>query len=232
MGDPIGKAILRFSKNQSNKNIVVQCDICEDDVIPVPYLLRTFEEMPDLEKFALLQAEGRVLDVGSGAGCHALYLKEKGFDVVALEQSEGACEYLREREIETAHTDIMSYSGEKFDTIFLLMNGLGLARSLDELPVFLNHLKSLLTDKGKILCDSSDISYLYENEDGSIWIDLNSNYYGEVKYNMSFENEETGWFDWLFVDQDNLTRVAENCGLKIEILFQGDNNHYLAELKL
>ena len=232
MGDPIGTSILEFSTQKNEPNITIQCDICEDDIIPVNYLFRDFEEMPDVEKMALSLAEGKILDVGAGAGCHTNYLIKHGFDVTALERSEGAGQYLRSMGIPTITSDILSYNGDKFDTILLLMNGVGLAKSLDQLPIFLNHLKSLLKAEGRILCDSSDISYLFENDDGSVWIDLNSKYYGEVKYNMIYKEEESGWFNWLFVDQNNLSEIAKNCGLKIDILLEGKNNHYLAELKL
>lgn len=232
MGDPLGLSIEEFSRQKNKPYITVQCDICEDDVIPVKYLFRTFEEMPDIEKMALQLVEGKILDIGAGAGCHALYLKDNGFDVTAIEKSLKASEYLHTKGVKTICTDIMSYSDEKFDTILLLMNGLGLAGSMDQLPHFLRHLKNLLKDGGKILCDSSDISYLFENEDGSIWIDLNSTYYGEVKYNMVYEGEESGWFDWLFIDQSKLIEIATDCGLKVDIILEGDNNHYLAEIKL
>lgn len=232
MGDPIGRSILKYASKKNNDNITVQCDICEDDTIPVDYFFRTFDQMPELEKIALKHAEGKVLDVGAAAGCHATYLKNNNHDVVALDISEGACDHLKDHGIETVCSDIMEFHEGSFDTILLLMNGIGLAKNLDRIAPFLNHLKSLLAPGGKILCDSSDISYLYRDEDGSVWMDLNSNYYGEIKYNMVYEDEETGWFDWLFIDRENLENAAVSCGFEFNVLFEGENDHYLAELKL
>jgi SAM-dependent methyltransferase len=230
-GDPIGKSILDFAATKVEKDIVVQCDISEDDVIPVSYLFRSYEQMPNLEKFALSQVDGKVLDVGAGAGCHTKHLIQEGFKVKAIEISKGACEHLRAQGLDVINTDILSHNKETYDTILLLMNGIGLAGSVEELPIFLNHLKTLLNPGGKILCDSSDISYMYENEDGSIWIDLNSNYYGEIRYNMVYEHEESGWFDWLFCDPLRLKSATEQAGLNFELIFDGENKHYLAELK-
>jgi hypothetical protein len=231
-GDPIGLAISEFVSQKNNTDIIVHCDITEDDVIPVSYLFRKFNDMPPIEQHALSQTKGKTLDVGAGAGCHSKYLLDKGIDITAIEQSVGACNYLKSQGINTVHADIMTYSDNSFDTILVLMNGLGIAETVEHLPIFLNHLKSLLNKDGKIICDSSDISYMYQNEDGSLWMDLNSNYYGELRYKMDYKDQSTDWFDWLFIDQEKLAETAKICGLKTEVIFEGENNHYLAELKI
>lgn len=229
--DPIGYAIQDFDQQKAADHIVVQSDLCEDDVLPIPYLFREFDDMPEIEQFALSQCEGRVLDIGAGAGCHSMYLKEKGYDVLAIDRSQGACAYLTDYGITAVHKDFMEYSGEQFDTILLLMNGIGLAGSLDRLPTVLKHLKSLLKTDGKIYCDSTDIHYMYSNDDGSVWMDLNAQYYGEMNFNMVYKDVESGWFPWLYVDQEKLTQCAKKAGFRTEILIESTNNHYLAELK-
>ena len=57
------------------------------------------------------------------------------------------------------------FCDRKFDSILLLMNGLGLAGSLQKLPDFLLHLSKYLLSGGSIIADSSDINYLFEEED-------------------------------------------------------------------
>lgn len=49
-GDPVGKAILDYSKSRKPADIIVHSDLCEDDIIPVEVLFRSYKEMPDLEK--------------------------------------------------------------------------------------------------------------------------------------------------------------------------------------
>ena len=229
--DPIGQAILDFVESKSSTNIIVESDLCDDDVIATNYLFRTYEEMPEIERVALSKASGKVLDIGACAGCHSNYLKSKNIDVTALDKSEGACSFLNSVNIKTVFSDILSYNENKFETILLLMNGLGLAENLAKLPNFLSHLKSLLKPNGKIICDSSDIKYLYEDDEGAIWIDLNSSYYGEMKFNMKYKDSESGWFDWLYVDQETLSETCNSIGLECKIIFEGENHHYLAELK-
>lgn len=230
--DPIGLAIHDFQKDDFDPDIIVKSDLCEDDVLPVSYLFRTFEQMPDIEKFALSLCDGKVLDIGAGAGCHAKHLKDQGIEVVALERSAGAHEYLISTGISSKKINFMDFKEEKFDTILLLMNGIGLAGSLENLPSVLGHLKTLLKPHGKILCDSTDIEYMYTNEDGSKWLDLNSAYKGEMQFNMMYKTSESGWFPWLYIDQLKFTEFATEAGFEIEILLEGENNHYLAELKI
>jgi SAM-dependent methyltransferase len=231
-GDPIGCAIHEYIQDQRELDIIVESDLCEDDVLPIPYLFRTINEMPDIEKFALAQCEGNILDIGAGAGCHSLFLKSEGFNVTAIDQSVGASSYLNSKGIKCHQIDFNSYQGDRFKTILLLMNGIGLAGTLDNLPHVLNHLKKLILPQGKILCDSTDILYMFTQDDGSLLVDLNANYYGEMNFNMHYKNIESGWFPWLYIDPNKLIEIASEVGFEAEIILEGENNHYLAELKI
>jgi hypothetical protein len=229
--DPFGKAILEYSKFKKPADIIVSSDICDDDIIPVEVLFRTFEEMPELEKMALNECTGKILDVGAGAGAHLKHLKTKGFDVLGIDTSFGAIEYLRSEKIPAKQIDFFDFNGEKFDTILMLMNGIGIAGTLKNLENTLFHAKELLNQGGSIICDSSDIKYLYEDEDGALWMDLNSEYYGNFKFQMKYKKEVGPWFEWLYVDFDNLFQVAKKVGLKCVRLMEKDN-HFLAKLSL
>jgi hypothetical protein len=228
-GDPIGKAILDYAKNRKPEDIIVSSEICEDDIIPVEVLFRKFEEMPELEKVALQRAKGKVLEVGAGAGVHAMEMMDNGLEVYAIDHSAGAVSHMKEKGIQAEKIDFFDFKGKKFDTITMLMNGIGIAGTLANLEQTLLHCKSLLNEGGKILCDSSDIKYLYEDEDGALWVDLNSEYYGNFRFQMKFKGEIGPWFDWLYVDFDNLFQVAKKCGMKASRVFEKDDN-YLAEI--
>lgn len=229
--DPIGQAILDFAQSGKSQQIVVASDLCEDDVIDSAYLFRTWKELPQIEKIAINRCEGSILDIGAGAGSHSKILKEKGFAVTALEPSSGAIQHMNAVGITTIQDTIQNHKDQSYDTLLLLMNGLGLAGKLENLESFLVHLKTLLNPGGKILCDSTDILYLYEDEDGSLWVDLNAEYYGNFKFQMSYNDHQTDWFDWLYVDFDRLQNAAEKVGFSVELLYDQDN-HYLVELKL
>ena len=228
-GDPIGVAILEYHKNNHPADIIVTSDICEDDVIPLEILFRSFDEMPELEKVALSKAKGKILDVGAGAGFHALHLQNKGKDVHTIDISKGAVEFMTKQGLKTRQIDLYDLKDEKYDTILMLMNGIGIAGTLSNLEKTLLHLKSLLNSGGKLYCDSSDIRYLYEDDEGALWIDLNTEYYGNFRFQMKYKQEIGPWFDWLYVDYDNLAQAAEKVGLKIKMIQESEDS-YLAEI--
>ena len=230
--DPIGEAADAYLAGQHNAAINVISSIAEDDEIPVSYLFRDFQQMPELEQFALETCSGKVLDIGAGVGSHALWLQENGRHVTPLEISEKACGVMKSRGVKNVVVaDFRHFQpSEKFDTILLLMNGIGLAGTLEQLPAFFQKLKSWLAPGGQLLLESSDILYMYEEEDGSVSLDLNSGYYGEVEYQMAFNGQKGETFPWLFIDYGLLEDYAAESGFKAEFLFEGENGEYLARL--
>ncbi len=230
--DVFGTAIKQFYLTEDETlEIEVFSDLAGDEQIPVSYLFREFEELPEIEKKALDLCVGKVLDVGACAGVHSLILQEKGMDVTALEKSTLACDVLEDRGVtQIIEQDFLSFKDQKFDTILLLMNGVGLAGRLENLNAFLLHCKSLLNQNGKILLDSSDIIYMYEDEDGSYVIDLNDDYYGNMNYTICFEESELN-LDWLYVSYDLLQDACNLCGLSIKKILDGTHYDYLVEIK-
>ena len=188
-----------------------------------------------MEQVALQKAKGRVLDVGCGAGSHSLYLQnELGLDVKAIDISPRAIAACYLRGIREAQVqDVMTLEGEKFDTILLLMNGAGMCGRLKNLGRFLMKLKTLLNEGGQILLDSSDIIYMFdEDEDGGKWILTDHEYYGEVVFNIGYKGEKEKAFDWMYIDYNTLQNAAINNGLKCEMIVEGEHYDYLAKLSV
>lgn len=197
--DPVGKAIWDYANTQKPADIIVSSDLCEDDIIPIEVLFRTFDDMPMLEQEAMKLCKGKILDVGAGAGPHAKYLQDNGFDVFSIDKSKGAVDYLTECDLKARNIDFFDFEEKGFDTILLLMNGIGIAGNLTNLENTLKHAKSLLNPGGQILCDSSDVSFLYDEEDGSFWMDLNAEYYGNFKFQMHYKKINSDPFNWLLL---------------------------------
>lgn len=232
--DPMGTAIRDYHQQGKAARLRVLSSMFEEDEMPVAHLFRTLDKMPPLEQRALGIAQGRVLDVGAGAGCHALALQEQGMEVKAIDISPLSCEVMKKRgikDVECVNLFDQQLQG-KYDTLLLLMNGTGIAGKLNGLPKLLNRLKELLEEGGQILIDSSDLKYIYENEDGSMDIDLNAPYYGEVDYQMVYKNIKGKPFDWLYTGPMLLASVGKQCGLKCQIIEQGEHYDYLAKLTL
>lgn len=230
--DPMGAAIRDYQNNGKASRLRVLSSMFDEDEMPVAHLFRTFNQMPRLEQKALSMAKGRVLDIGAGAGCHALVLQERGLEVKAIDISPLSCEVMKERGVKNAEC-VNLFNPQlqgKYDTLLLLMNGTGIAGKLNRLPMLLNRLKELLAEGGQILIDSSDLKYIYENEDGSMDIDLNAPYYGEVDYQMQYKNVKGEPFDWLYTDPMLLASISKQCGLNCEIVEEGENYDFLARL--
>lgn len=231
MKDLFGKAILDFQTNNSHEDLVTETNISEADDMSVAYLFRTFSAMPKLEKKALQLAKGKVLDVGCGAGSHSLYLQEKGLDATPIDISENAIKACQLRGLTTARVqNVLDIENEKFDTILLLMNGTGIFGTLAQTSNYLQKLKSLLNPNGQILIDSSDIIYMFdEEEDGSKWIS-SEGYYGELTFTISYKNETEAAFPWLYLDYNTLQNAAHANGLQSELVIEGEHFDYLAKL--
>lgn len=230
--DPMGAAIRDYFRQGKSAQLKVLSSLFDDDEMPVAHLFRSYDEMPPLEQRALNEARGKVLDVGAGAGCHALTLQERGLDVTAVDISPLSCETMKERGV--ANVECVNIFNqrfqERFDTLLLLMNGTGIAGKLSRLPQLLSRLKQLMNPGAQILIDSSDLRYVYEDEDGVLDVDLDGAYYGEVDYQMTYRNIKGKSFDWLYADSVVLAESCRQCGLKCEILAQGNHYDYLARI--
>lgn len=237
MKDLFGKAILDFQTNTSPEAITTETNISEADEMDVAYLFRNYKEMPNTEKKALQLCKGKILDVGCGAGSHSLYLQEEGFDVTSIDISENAIKACSLRGLKNLKVqnllDLDSESNhDKFDTILLLMNGTGIFETIDETSKYLQKLKSLLTDDGQILIDSSDIIYMYdEDEDGSYSVPAN-NYYGELTFTIHYKNQTEEDFPWLYLDYNTLQNACYANGLQCGLVLEGNHFDYLAKLTL
>ena len=230
--DPMGQAIRDYFETGHAGRLRVFSPQFDEDELPVAALFRTEERMPKLERTALDLCCGRVLDVGAGAGCHSLALQQKGLDVTAIDISPLSVEVMRCRGVKSAvAADLFdeTFAG-CYDTVLMLMNGSGIIGRLERMPLFFHRMKQLLAAGGQVLMDSSDLRYVFENEDGSWDIDLNAGYYGELEYQMQYQKVKGEPFEWLYVDFDTLAFHAQANGFRAELVAEGGHYDYLAVL--
>ncbi len=227
----MGKAIWDYYHNNDPEDLQTETSISELDELPVDYLFRDFDEMNKIEQKALKLANGKVLDIGAGAGSHSLYLQnERNLEVTALDISPKSIEICKLRGIQNVVAEnMLHFSDDNFDTILLLMNGTGIFQSLNVIDIYLKKLHSLLSSKGQILIDSTDVLYMFdEDEDGGVYIPAEG-YYGELDYIVHYKGESEEPIKWLYLDFNTLKNAAENNGFKIEKVLQ-DEDSYLARL--
>ena len=226
----MGRAIAEYYKTGKAEKLKVFSPMFEEDELPLPTLFRSYDEMPEIERKALNLAKGKTLDVGAGSGCHSLVLQDRGIDVTAIDISPHSVETMKERGVKKVlEHDFFTLKGQ-YDTILMLMNGIGIMGTLERMPVFFKLLDRILTPGGQVLCESSDICYVYETDDGIIELPDDMNYYGELSFCMQYKDTIGEPFDWLYIDADTLMKKAEENGYAVEVLAEGNHYDYLARI--
>lgn len=230
MKDLFGQAILDYQTNNHPESLITETNISEADEMAVNYLFRSFGQMPKIEQKALQLCKGKVLDVGCGAGSHSLYLQEKGFEVTSIDISANAIKACQLRGLQNAQVKDILEMDEKFDTILLLMNGTGIFGKLSETSRYLQKLKSLLNYGGQILIDSSDIIYMFDQDDDGSYSVPADGYYGELEFTVSYKGQTEVPFPWLYLDYNTLQNAAHANGLQCELVLEGEHFDYLARI--
>lgn len=226
----MGSAIKAYFEKGRAAKLRVFSPMFDEDEIPVKMLFRKENEMPSIERKALSMARGRTLDVGAGAGCHSLVLQQRGVDVTAIDISPLAVETMKLRGVKEVRQQDFFEVDECFDTILMLMNGIGIVGRLQRMPLFFRLLDRILAPGGQLLCDSSDICYVFENEDGEMLFPEGDGYYGELTYQMQYDDVKGETFPWLYIDDETLRACAEACGYQVEVVQQGEHYDYLARI--
>lgn len=227
MKDLIGRAMLQHAQDPENtKKLWVEYPDGSRDEMRIGTYFRPWDQMPLLEQIAIQECRGKVLDIGAGAGSHALLLQENNLEVTALDFSPGACAVARQRGVkEVVQGDIFEWQQGGFDTLLLLMNGIGVTATISGLKTFLQQAEKLLNPGGQLLFDSSNVAYLYENG-----TPLPDNYFGEVRCRYAFNGAKTNWFTWLYIDQLRLQQLTAAAGWRTQLLFEDEEEQYLVRL--
>ena len=162
--------------------------------------------------------------------CPSLVLQERGIYVTAIDISPLSVETMKKRGVKkVSEQDFFTLDG-RYDTILMLMNGIGIVGTLERLQEFFCHLDKILAPGGQVLCDSSDISYVFEDDNGMIDIPPEMEYSGEHSFRMKYKNVIGESFEWLYIDADTLKEKAANNGYAVEVVAEGEHYDYLARI--
>lgn len=223
-----GRAIRDYYQNKPIGKLFLHTSYGDTEEMPVEVFFREEEDLSVLENLALIECQGKVLDIGAGAGAHALILQARDFDVHALENSPACVEVMRQSGVKQVIEKDFRQHNQTYDTLLLLMNGLGIAGRLSGVQNLLKTLAKLLNPGAQILVDSSDISYLYEDED----LKPDTEYYGNIRYQYEYKKDKGEWFDWVYVDEETLQQEVMKAGMTLEILYTDENDQYLARITM
>ena len=229
---PFARALTDFHTGVSNAAFTIN----RDDGFQVKVPASTFfqsQNFPSLELKAMEECKGHILDVGSAAGRHSLELIQRGLKVTSLDILPEVESIMNDRgQADVLIADIMSYSGQSFDTVLMLMNGIGMVGSIEGLERFLSHAHSLVRPNGQIICDSIDVS-VAEDPQHVTYREKNieSGYpAGQQAFSMDYNGEDETRFDWLHIDFSLLSEVCKDAEWSAELLDSEDDGHFLCKL--
>lgn len=226
--DPLGAMMLDYQNGQKDAFVEVDSTTLEMWTMKGETMFRDYSEMNELEQIALQLCKGRILDVGAGSGCHTLYLQDRGYQVNALDISPGCIQVMTKRKIDNIlHQSLFALNEKKYDTILMLMNGLGICGNLDGCNLFLQFVKTIIAAGGQILADSTDLRSLYDEEE---LISFDDKYCGETEFIMQYQNIISDPFNWIYIDFDTLTSLARFNGLQCEQVATGEDGTYLTRI--
>ncbi len=221
----ISRAVKDFIESKEEKFIKIWHNQLKEESYSASYFLRTYDKMPEYEQLALSLCQGSILDIGAGAGAHTRYLISKNLDVTSLEFDSGFAEIIQQVEnSKVIQEDFFSYSTkEKFQTILLLMNGLGIAQSKARLPIMFDKLKDLLADNGRIIVEITDYKFSPEYDPTT----MND---PEVTYRVMYEGSFSEEFHWLYPNLEMVSLECKRLNLKHQLIYEEDET-LLLEIK-
>ncbi len=225
--DPLGRMLLDYLQGDPEAYVEVKSPTVEMWTMTGATLCREFHEMDELDRGALQNCVGKILDVGACGGCHSLYLQQNGFMVDALDISPGCIEVMRRRGVKhTVHENLFNLTTRKYDTILMLMNGLGVCGTIDGCNLFLQFIRELLLPGGQVIADSTDLSLYYEvKPDYST-----ENYFGETEMVMKYKNCKSVPFSWLYIDFDILQCLCNFNDLQCDMLYSDKSGRFLVRI--
>lgn len=224
MKDIMGEAIWDFYNGIRKFKLRVHDSFGAPVVMPTSIYFRDYKQMPKLEKVALSLCSGEIADIGAGAGSHSLFLQEKELQVTAYDISTYNCEVMIKRGVKNVkHMDIFKLEEASYDTLLLLMNGIGLVNDIEGLHRFFQKAHQWIKPKGQIIFDSSDVYYMYEG------YPMPPHYYGEIRCCYEYKNQYSDWFNWLYVDYKTVASIAAQYGWQCEKIYKDNQDQYLAK---
>jgi 2-polyprenyl-3-methyl-5-hydroxy-6-metoxy-1,4-benzoquinol methylase len=231
--EPFGRALLAYLDGDSTAEIIVRRDDGNEAAIPAALFFRDESGFTELEITALALCEGRVLDIGTGAGLHSVALQRRGHRVTAIDICPDAVAAARQRGVTALCADVFGFEAGQFDSLLMMGHGIGMVETIEGLQRLLIRARTLVAAGGQLLLDSLDVrktadpAHLAYHEANR----KAGRYIGEIRMQFEFQGQTGPYCGWLQVDAETLTEHATRAGWQCEVVLQADHGDYLARLR-
>jgi SAM-dependent methyltransferase len=226
--DAHGRLMLEYLETGGGTEIIERDDglVMAGPFTPAAYFAE-HRKWPEVERRLIRLARGRILDVGAGAGRVALFLQERGHEVVAIDNSPGAIEVCRRRGVKDARELPFGRIGPtlgRFDTVVMFGNNFGLFASPERARRLLRRLRSLTNEGARILATSRD-PYATDDPDHLAYQELNrrrGRMPGGLRVRVLHRRVKGAWFDYLIVSPDEMREIVSGTGWSVGRVFPGE----------
>jgi SAM-dependent methyltransferase len=196
-----------------------------------------YKDWQKIEKEALKNVRGRVLDIGCGAGRHSLYLQGKGFAVTGIDNSPLAIKICRRRGLKKAKVigieEVGKFKPDSFDTVIMMGNNFGLFGSFRMAQTLLKKLQRVTSPDALIIAMTRD-PYTTTDPAHAAYHKRNrkrGRMAGQLRIRVRFKDVIGNWFDYLLVSKDELRKILKNTGWRVERFIDGNDGQYMMLLR-
>jgi SAM-dependent methyltransferase len=232
--DAYGKQLLaQYNQQTPTVEIIERDDNYIDTGSGCGYYFTRYDEWDDLERRVVDGARGKILDIGCGAGRHALYLQNKGFDVTGIDNSPGAIKVCKLRGLKRAIVrpiqEIGKFKTNSFDTILMLGNNFGLFGDAENARLILEEMARITTPEAQIIAGTRN-PYITDKKEHLEYLRFNrrrGRLAGQIRFRIRYGKTVGEWFDYLFVSPDEMQKILKKTDWRVkEFLYSEDANYF------
>ncbi len=236
--DAYGRALLaQYESGEPTAEFVERDDGYLDTGADPGAYFESYRAWPAAERRAVRFARGRVLDIGCGAGRHALYLQEKGFDVTGIDSSPGAIKVCKLRGLKKALVrsiaEINGFKPGSFDTVLMLGNNFGLFGSAAGAKRLLKALSRITSQGARIIAGTRN-PYLTTEPAHLQYQRLNKQrgrMPGQIRLRVRYGSIIGSWFDYLLVSPKEMETLLKGSEWQIDQLIGTGEPSYYAVIR-
>lgn len=235
--DAFGQEMNDYFQGEEVQEIIEREDGFVDVSMGPAAYFAPYNDWSQQTKEAIALVEGRTLDIGCGAGRHALYLQERGHEVVGIDNSPLAIEVCRKRGVKDARVMAITQASKRqlgqFDTIIMMGNNFGLFGNPRRARWLLRRFHGMTSANGRIIAESND-PHQTNKPHHQAYHEFNrqrGRLPGQLRIRVRYLTYIGQWFDYLIVSQEEMKNILTGTGWTAARFIESDGSPYTAVLE-